>query len=79
MHHLSCRLIFGTGIASEYSVKCSYLELYNEEITDLLTVGTDVPKVCGSNSGQPAQSAADAGRLRSSFRADLPFMFSSAT
>lgn len=33
------------GIASEYSVKCSYLELYNEEITDLLTVGADVPKV----------------------------------
>mgnify|MGYP001810448482 CR=1 FL=1 len=34
------------GIASEYSVKCSYLELYNEEITDLLMVGADVPKVC---------------------------------
>lgn len=33
------------GIASEYSVKCSYLELYNEEITDLLAVGADVPKV----------------------------------
>ncbi|KAL4437763.1 hypothetical protein ABPG77_005675 [Micractinium sp. CCAP 211/92] len=33
------------GIASEYSVKCSYLELYNEEITDLLAVGNDVPKV----------------------------------
>lgn len=33
------------GIASEYSVKCSYLELYNEEITDLLAVGNEVPKV----------------------------------
>ncbi|PRW51062.1 125 kDa kinesin-related -like [Chlorella sorokiniana] len=33
------------SINSEYSVKCSYLELYNEEITDLLTVGADVPKV----------------------------------
>ena len=32
-------------VATEYSVKCSYLELYNEEITDLLTVGADVPKV----------------------------------
>lgn len=41
--------IFGylDGIASEYSVKCSYLELYNEEITDLLTIGADVPKVVG--------------------------------
>ncbi|KAL4443980.1 hypothetical protein ABPG75_011717 [Micractinium tetrahymenae] len=33
------------GIASEYSVKCSYLELYNEEITDLLALGSEVPKV----------------------------------
>lgn len=30
------------------SVKCSYLELYNEEITDLLAVGADVPKVRAS-------------------------------
>lgn len=29
------------------SVKCSYLELYNEEITDLLAVGADVPKASG--------------------------------
>lgn len=29
------------------SVKCSYLELYNEEITDLLAVGADVPKARG--------------------------------
>ncbi|KAI7844763.1 hypothetical protein COHA_001645 [Chlorella ohadii] len=39
--------IFGylDSINSEYTVKCSYLELYNEEITDLLAVGADVPKV----------------------------------
>eukprot|EP00887_Chlorella_sp_A99_P001275 scaffold14.g1275.t1 len=33
------------GLNSEYTVKCSYLELYNEEITDLLAVGQDTPKV----------------------------------
>jgi kinesin family member 11 len=34
----------GTSCA-EYTVKCSFLELYNEEITDLLVVGNDTPKV----------------------------------
>lgn len=40
------------GIASEYSVKCSYLELYNEEITDLLAVGNEVPKVSRAQAGR---------------------------
>ena len=30
-------------MATEYSVKCSYLELYNEEITDLLASSTATP------------------------------------
>ena len=30
---------------SEFGVKCSFLELYNEEITDLLAVGADTAKV----------------------------------
>ena len=35
------------GGSTEYSVKCCFLELYNEEITDLLTMstGSDAPKV----------------------------------
>lgn len=33
------------SINSEYTVKCSFLELYNEEITDLLVLGNDTPKV----------------------------------
>lgn len=43
------------GIASEYSVKCSYLELYNEEITDLLAVGSEVPKVRVAAAGGPSR------------------------
>lgn len=30
---------------SEYTVKCSFLELYNEETTDLLAVGDTVKTV----------------------------------
>jgi kinesin family protein 11 len=35
------------GGSTEYTVKCCFLELYNEEITDLLTLstGSDAPKV----------------------------------
>lgn len=33
------------GAASEYTVKCCFLELYNEEITDLLAMGNEPPKV----------------------------------
>ena len=35
----------GLGDSSEYTVKCCFLELYNEEITDLLALGNDPPKV----------------------------------
>lgn len=33
------------GGSTEYTVKCSFLELYNEEITDLLYLGSEPPKV----------------------------------
>lgn len=31
--------------AQEFTVKASYLELYNEEVTDLLALGSEPPKV----------------------------------
>jgi kinesin family protein 11 len=34
----------GLGGVNEFTVKCSFLELYNEEITDLLAVGEESPK-----------------------------------
>jgi kinesin family protein 11 len=42
VHQIFCYL---DSINSEYTVKCSFLELYNEEITDLLVLGNDTPKV----------------------------------
>jgi kinesin family protein 11 len=33
------------GASSEFTVKCCFLELYNEEITDLLAMGSEPPKV----------------------------------
>lgn len=35
----------GMAGATEYTVKCCFLELYNEEITDLLAIGAEPPKV----------------------------------
>ena len=35
----------GLGGCNEYTVKCCFLELYNEEITDLLAMGSDPPRV----------------------------------
>jgi len=35
----------GLGGCNEYTVKCCFLELYNEEITDLLAMGNDPPRV----------------------------------
>jgi kinesin family protein 11 len=39
------RYLNGLGGVNEFTVKCSFLELYNEEITDLLAVGEESPKV----------------------------------
>lgn len=39
------RYLNGLGGLNEFAVKCSFLELYNEEITDLLAAGTESPKV----------------------------------
>jgi hypothetical protein len=50
------------GLASEYTVKCSYLELYNEEITDLLAVGAEVPKVRACCGGIPAAAVPRASK-----------------
>eukprot|EP00890_Picochlorum_soloecismus_P006336 jgi/Picsp_1/6703/NSC_04045-R1_125 kda kinesin-related len=35
----------GLAGCNEYTVKCCFLELYNEEITDLLAMGSDPPRV----------------------------------
>ena len=35
----------GLAGVNEFTVKCSFLELYNEEITDLLAIGSEPPKV----------------------------------
>lgn len=35
----------GNTNSTEYTVKCCFLELYNEEITDLLAMGTETPKI----------------------------------
>lgn len=42
--------IFGAleAAQAEYSVKCTFLELYNEEITDLLSGEEEDPRKCGS-------------------------------
>ena len=39
------RYLNGLGCVNEFTVKCSFLELYNEEITDLLASGNELPKV----------------------------------
>jgi kinesin family member 11 len=39
------RYLNGLGGVNEFTVKCSFLELYNEEITDLLASGNELPKV----------------------------------
>ena len=39
------RYLNGLGGVNEFTVKCSFLELYNEEITDLLAGGNEPPKV----------------------------------
>lgn len=50
--HLRAPAAAPQGLASEYSVKCSYLELYNEEITDLLAVGDNTPKASRGHGGR---------------------------
>ncbi len=54
----------GFPVTIPCSVKCSYLELYNEEITDLLAVGADVPKVRPPAGMRPAWKAMHAQRCR---------------
>ena len=39
------RYLDGLSGVNEFTVKCSFLELYNEEITDLLAMGSEPPKV----------------------------------
>jgi kinesin family protein 11 len=39
------RYLHGLSGVNEFTVKCSFLELYNEEITDLLAMGSEPPKV----------------------------------
>ena len=51
---------------SEYTVKCSFLELYNEETTDLLAVGDAAKsaqqklRIMEDRNGAPASGRADA-------------------
>lgn len=50
VHQIFCYL--DSISSAEYTVKCSYLELYNEEITDLLVLGTEATKVRRRRWGQ---------------------------